>query len=84
MRHKRKKQRLEIVYPRCAGIDIGSREHWVAVDPQCCEQPVRCFTTFTDDIENLAQWLESLGVEAVAMEAVAVKEDVARTRQLFV
>jgi len=69
---KRKKQRLEIVFPRCAGIDIGSREHWVAVDPQCCEQPVRCFTTFTDDLENLAQWLESLGVEVVAMEATGV------------
>jgi len=69
---KRKKQRLEIIHPRCAGIDIGSREHWVAVDPQSCEQPVRCFTTFTDDLQNLAQWLKSLGVDVVAMEATGV------------
>ena len=34
MARKRKKQRLTIVHPRCAGIDIGSREHWVAVDPE--------------------------------------------------
>lgn len=69
---KRKKQRLEIVHPRCAGIDIGSREHWVAVDPQCCDQPVRCFTTFTDDLQHMAEWLKSLGVEVVAMEATGV------------
>jgi len=72
MGRKSKKQRLQIVHPHCAGIDIGSREHWVAVDPQCCKQPVRCFTTFTDDLENLAQWLKSLGVEVVAMEATGV------------
>jgi len=70
--HKRKQQRLEIVHPRCAGIDIGSREHWVAVDPQCCDQPVRCFTTFTDDLQTLAEWLKSLDVEVVAMEATGV------------
>jgi transposase len=72
MARKTQKQRLEIVHPRCAGIDIGSREHWVAVDPQCCEQPVRCFTTFTDDLLKLAEWLESLGIEVVAMEATGV------------
>lgn len=72
MTRKTKKQRLTIVHPRCAGIDIGSREHWVAVDPQCCEQGVRCFTTFTDDLQRLAEWLQSLGVEVVAMEATGV------------
>ena len=72
MARKTKKQRLTIVHPHCAGIDIGSREHWVAVDPQVCEQPVRCFTTFTDDLLTLAVWLKSLGVEVVAMEATGV------------
>lgn len=72
MARKTKKQRLTIVHPHCAGIDIGSREHWVAVDPQVCEQPVRCFTTFTDDLLTLAAWLKSLGVEVVAMEATGV------------
>ena len=72
MARKRKKQRLEIVHPRCAGIDIGSREHWVAVDPERCEDSVRCFTTFTDDLHQLADWLKSLEVEVVAMEATGV------------
>ncbi len=69
---KRKMQRLEIVHPRCAGIDVGSREHWVAVDPHGCDQPVRCFSAFTDDLQKLAMWLKSLGVEVVAMEATGV------------
>ncbi len=72
MMRKAKKQRLEIVHPRCAGIDIGSREHWVAVDPGRCDQPVRCFTTFTDELHRLADWLKSLDVEVVAMEATGV------------
>ncbi len=72
MARKSKKHRLTIVHPHCAGIDIGSREHWVAVDPQSCTQPVRCFTSFTDDLLAMAQWLKSLEVEVVAMEATGV------------
>jgi len=72
MAGKSKKQRLQIVHPHCAGIDVGSREHWVAVDPDCCEHPVRCFTTFTDDLHALGEWLQSLGIQIVAMEATGV------------
>ncbi len=72
MARKSKQQRLKIVHPNCAGIDIGSREHWVAVDPECCEEPVRCFSAFTDSLYALADWLQSLGVEIVAMEATGV------------
>jgi len=72
MARKRKKQRLEVVHPRCAGIDVGSREHWVAVDPESTENPVQRFTTFSDDLYRLADWLQSLQVEVVAMEATGV------------
>ena len=72
MTRKSKKQPLKIIHPDCAGIDIGSREHWVAVDPDRCEQPVRCFTSFTHDLNAMADWLDSLGVKAVAMEATGV------------
>jgi len=72
MARKSKKQRLTIVHPRCAGIDIGSREHWVAVNPEHSDQPVRCFTSFTDDLQVLADWLQSLAVKVVAMEATGV------------
>jgi len=38
-----------------------SREHWVAVDPDKAKQPVRCFCSFTDSLNDMADWLESLG-----------------------
>lgn len=72
MARKSKKQPLKIVHPRCAGVDIGSREHWVAVDPDSDEKPVRRFSTFSDDLYAMADWLTSLDVEVVAMEATGV------------
>ena len=72
MARKAKKQPLRIVHPRCAGIDIGSREHWVAVDPNSDEQPVRSFSSFSDDLYAMAHWLKSLDIEVVAMEATGV------------
>jgi len=72
MTRKSQKQQLEIIHPRCAGIDIGSREHWVAVDPTQDDEPVRCFSAFSADLYALADWLESLNVEVVAMEATGV------------
>ena len=72
MTRKSKKQRLQIIHSNCAGIDIGSREHWVAVDPDKAKDPVRCFTSFTDSLNEMADWLESLSVQIVAMEATGV------------
>jgi len=72
MARKSKKQRLQIIHSDCAGIDIGSREHWVAVDPDKAKEPVRCFSSFTDSLNEMADWLESLGVKIVAMEATGV------------
>lgn len=66
------KHRLSIVHPHCAGIDVGSREHWVAVDPEQSDQPVRCFSSFSDDLSALSDWLASLQVREVAMEATGV------------
>lgn len=72
MVRKTKQQPLTIVHPDCAGIDVGSREHWVAVGADRCEQPVRAFSTFSDSLYALAQWLEELGITVVAMEATGV------------
>jgi len=65
-------KRLRVVHDECAGIDIGSREHWVGVDPDRCDNPVPSFSTFTDDLHRLADWLESLSINVVAMEATGV------------
>ena len=46
-RKRRKTQRLKVVNPDCAGIDIGKDRHFVAIDPERCSEPVRSFDSFT-------------------------------------
>ena len=68
-RGKRRQQALQVVYPNCAGVDIGASVHHVAVDPDCCDEPVRRFGSFTDELDAMAEWLKSCGVTVVVMEA---------------
>jgi transposase len=63
---------LEHINRYAAGIDIGSKSHFVAVPEGTDEQPVREFSTFTGDLERLAEWLISCGVTTVAMESTGV------------
>ena len=72
MAGKRKTANLDVVHPDCAGIDIGKRSHYVAVDPERFDEPVRSFGTFTRDLTAMAAWLRSCGVDVVAMEATGV------------
>jgi len=55
-----------------AGIDIGSEEMYVAVPPDRAEESVRCFQTFTADLQHLADWLKACRVDTVAMESTGV------------
>jgi len=71
-RSSRKISTLEIQNPNAAGIDIGSREHWVAVRPDQHAQPIRCFQSFTKDLNELADWLIDCDVTTVAMESTGV------------
>ena len=61
-----------ILEANAAGIDIGAREIFVAVPPGRDEQPVRVFSTFTEDLEKMAEWLVSCGVTTAAMESTGV------------
>jgi len=63
---------LEHLNPHAAGIDCGSAEHFVAVPADRDSTPVRSFTTFTGDLERLADWLTACRVTHVAMEATGV------------
>lgn len=63
---------LEQINPNAAGIDIGGEEVWVAVPPDRDEESVRSFSTFTADLQRLADWLKACGVDIVAMEATGV------------
>jgi len=60
-----------LVRPDAAGIDVGSRVHYVAVPPEL-EQPVRSFDCMTADLRELAAWLKTCGVRTVALEATGV------------
>ena len=63
---------LGIVHANAAGIDIGSREIWVAVPPDRAGETVRCFGTFTPDLQALTDWLIENRVDTVAMESTGV------------
>jgi transposase len=76
--HKKRKKKITVdqawplINPNAAGMDLGSREHWVAVPEGRDVQSVRCFGTCTPDLEELAQWLKKCGITSVAMEATGV------------
>ena len=61
-----------LINPNAAGIDLGSREHWVAVPEDRGERNVRRFETFTSELEALAEWLKQCRITSVAMEATGV------------
>lgn len=66
---------MDVIYPRCAGLDVH-KQTVVACARVAGNGPllqeVRTFATTTSGLLALADWLESLGVEHVAMEATGV------------
>ena len=75
-KHKaRRKPRegLRIIRADVAGIDLGSREHYVCCPPTPAgEINVRPFGTTTPELYRLAEWLKTQGVGSVAMESTGV------------
>src|ERR1044071_4882508 len=65
-------QYWELINPNAAGIDLGSREHWVAIPPDREGVKVRRFGATTPELEAMADWLKASGVTSVAMEATGV------------
>ena len=69
----RRKQPLPVVRPAVAGVDIGSRQHWVCGPGTPDAEPnVAVFGTSTPQLQQLADWLQQQGVESVAMESTYV------------
>ena len=73
--NKRKKRKIPVhslktIQPDAAGIDLGSREHWVAGPPLEENTPnVQRFGTTTPELLRLADWLKEQQVKTVAMES---------------
>jgi transposase len=63
---------LTITHPNAAGIDIGCASHFVAVPPDRDDESVREFPSFTVDLNALADWLTTCGVDTVVMESTGV------------
>ena len=63
----KKKVSLEVVNPNAAGIDVGSRSHWVAVGQDA--EDVREFGVYTEDHKELSKWLKKHDVTTIAMES---------------
>ena len=72
-RHRSGSATLSQIHPQVAGIDLGSRQHWVCGPQQTPDKPnVRTFGTTMPQLKQLTQWLLEQGVESVAMESTSV------------
>jgi transposase len=60
------------VEPNAAGIDVGATQIFVAVPADRDPESIRCFQTFTVDLESLADWLQQCQIRTVAMESTGV------------
>jgi transposase len=63
----KKKMEMDIINTHCAGIDIGSRSHYVAVG-QALED-VKEFGVYADDLTDICLHLKTHEVTSVAMES---------------
>ncbi len=63
---------LEIVNRNVAGIDVGNESHFVAVPPGRDAQPVQEFGSWTADLERMAEWLKTCGIETIVMQSTGV------------
>jgi transposase len=67
---------MDMLYARCAGIDVHKGN--VVVCVRCCERPgkvfeeVRTFSIMTGNLLALSDWLAEHSVTHVAMESTGV------------
>jgi transposase len=64
---KKKEILIEVANPHAAGIDVGSRSHYVAVGEG--KDQVREFGVYSEDHQKMTDWLHENGIETVAMES---------------
>ena len=64
---KKEKMALDVVNPQAAGIDVGSRSHYVAIGQT--DEDVKEFGVYNEDLIALGRWLVENEVKTVAMES---------------
>ena len=63
----KKSIQMNLVNPNAAGIDIGSRSHYVAINQN--REDVKEFGVYAEDLKELVDWLLHNKVKSVAMES---------------
>jgi len=58
---------MNLVNPNAAGIDIGSRSHFVAINQN--KDDVKEFGVYAQDMKDLVNWLIENNIKTVAMES---------------
>lgn len=74
-KNKEKENKFEgffVINSNAAGIDIGSRNHWVCIPKDKEKNNIREFGTFTCDLVDIVNWLKENNVTTVAMESTGV------------
>lgn len=64
---KKKELSLQVINLHAAGIDVGSRSHFVAIDQN--KENVKEFGVYTKDHEETIKYLNSFAITTVAMES---------------
>ena len=64
--------KLAIVNPDAAGIDIADKEMQVCVPEDRDGENNRCFGSFTGDLNMIVEWLQACRITTVAMEATGI------------
>ena len=64
--------RLEVVNSNAAGIDISPKEMQVCVPVDRDENSNRKFGVYTEDLNNIVEWLKSCHIDTVAMESTGL------------
>ena len=57
-KHRKLERSLPVMRPNAGGIDIGATEIFVAVPADRDTETVRSFPSFTQDLHDLADWLQ--------------------------
>ncbi len=65
---RKKKMKMEVVNLNAAGIDVGSKSHFVSIG-QSKVKDVMEFGVYAEDLTTLRKWLQENGIETVAMES---------------
>lgn len=60
-------EKMPVLHTHAAGIDVGSREHYVAIGQG--REHVKKFGVYTRDLTELCQWLRECGITTVALES---------------